>query len=1172
MIRRLEKTKVKIKIGVGVSFTFGVQKGKKNSDGVSTLCASVSAKVEGYVKMELEPSFLGVMLDKHHDCNFCLSGSTDLVVEGTLSFKLKILSDKLSWKWEALKVGKTWPKGDSYLSINSNGISFGFGPCENISYAVTVTVNDSDDEPIKGATVSTTTGFCDDDNDGNFDERSTETDKNGQATFYFKKGKHTITAENDGVKVKSNKFQILSNAKSVTIKFPESTTGGGSTDEIVSGSCGANVTYTLNKTTGELIISGTGPMEDYAYFGYDSVVNSPFIYNDYIKTVVIRQGVTSIGDYAFWGCMSLESITIPDSVTSIGNYAFYQCESLTNITIPDSVKSIGFDAFYNTAYYNDSSNWEDDVLYIGNHLIKAKTSISENYTIKSGTKCIADDAFVFCNNLTRITIPDSVTSIGDGTFYSCSSLTSITIPDSVTRIGDRAFENCDSLTSIAIPDSVTSIGVRAFENCDSLTSITIPESVKSIGRDAFYNTAYYNDSSNWENDVLYIGNRLIRAKTSISGNYTIKSGTKYITDYAFENCGLTRVTIPDSVTRIGDSAFENCDSLTSTGGVFSVFPKVKIPDSVTYIGGGAFSDCNSLINVEIPDSVTYIGGGAFDGCGKLTRIYVSQNNENYLSEGGVLFDKAQTILIKYPEGKSSSEYIIPSSVTSIGYSAFWSCDSLTDIDVSMNNEIYSSKDGVLFNKTQTILIKYPEGKSSSEYIIPSSVTSIGNYAFENCGSLTSIRIPDSVTSIGSYAFYGCIWLESIIIPDSVTSIGNYAFYGCYFLKSIIIPDGVTSIGHLAFAFCASLESITIPDSVKFIDATAFAGSRDFSYVYVYYNGTQEQWNDIDIVVDKHNSPSNNILNANIIFNSSSTANQSNNPTIASFSLANLSGENLLPVANNLVTKSATKTDTLKDSEYVLLVVKDADCDDMLSSDNLLYIDQKTADGDTISFDYVLPADTNNCTAIIYGPMHTHTPGEAVKENEVKATCKKEGSYEEVIYCTVCGCELSRVTKTTDKIAHTEETISAVEATCEKTGLTEGTKCSVCGDIIKVQEIVAAKGHKEVIDPAKDPTCDADGLTEGKHCDVCGKTIVEQISVPATGFVDEDGDGLCDKCGKAHDNQATDQPNSSNKFNSFLQALLSILENIFRILSANFDGNEALDNIWQNIKNWQAAIK
>ncbi|MGM9551004.1 MAG: leucine-rich repeat protein, partial [Clostridia bacterium] len=348
-----------------------------------------------------------------------------------------------------------------------------------------------------------------------------------------------------------------------------------------------------------------------------------------------------------------------------------------------------------------------------------------------------------CSSLASITIPDSVTSIGDSAFYGCSSLASITIPDSVTSIGNLTLAHCSSLSSITIPDSVTSIESHAFYRCSSLESITIPDSVTRIG------------------------------------------------SYAFSGCSsLASITIPDGVTGIWEGAFDDCSSLSS----------ITIPDSVTSIGDSAFLSCSSLASITIPDSVTRIGCYAFAICSSLESI------------------------------------TIPDSVTSIGDCAFNGCSSLESITVSEENLNYASFEGVLFNKDKTKLIRYPAGITQTEY-----------------------EIPDSVTSIESHAFYRCSSLESITIPDSVTSIGGSAFSSCSSLASITIPDGVTSIGRYTFGYCRSLSSITIPDSVTSIGDSTFEGCS--SLTDVYYTGTEEKWN--SIVIESGNSC---LTNAEIHFN------------------------------------------------------------------------------------------------------------------------------------------------------------------------------------------------------------------------------------------------------------------------------------------------------------------
>ena len=547
--------------------------------------------------------------------------------------------------------------------------------------------------------------------------------------------------------------------------------------------------------------------------------------------------VTTIGDYAFAYCYSLSSATIPDSVTAIGDSAFYNCTSLTSITIPDSVMTIGYRAFYNCSRL---------------------TSV----TIPDGVTTIGDAAFCHCSNLTSVTIPDSVTTIGHSAFAFCSSLTSVTIPNSVTTIGNSTFNDCTSLTSVTIPDSVTTIGEEAFRECTSLTSVTIGDGVITIGNSAF------NDCS---------------SLTSV----TIPDSVTTIGDFAFYNCtNLTSITIPDSVTTIGDYAFKYCSSLTS------VYCEATTPPSLG--GSSVFDDYASgrliyvpAASVEAYKTADYWSEYAdaiiaydFEN-GVVVEPEVSVNNEiRYTATAKVeahsaypwTYDTFGANIVSHEWNSESGEGVITfdADVTTIGYSAFYDCSSLTSVTIPDSvmtigdnafvccgrlaefKGKFASEDGRCLIVDGTLHSFAPAGLVS--YTIPNGVTTIGDRAFYNCTSLTSVIIPDSVTTIGVTAFYDCESLTSVTIPDSVTMIGDYAFkwcysltsvtignsvttigdstfYGCSSLTSVAIPDSVTTIGDLAFSLCESLTSVTIGNSVTTIEDSAFSWCENLISVY-----------------------------------------------------------------------------------------------------------------------------------------------------------------------------------------------------------------------------------------------------------------------------------------------------------------------------------------------------
>ena len=641
-----------------------------------------------------------------------------------------------------------------------------------------------------------------------------------------------------------------------------------------SGTCGENLTWDL--TDGVLTISGTGAMENFSSF--NDYTRAPWYQiNESIKTVIINDGVTTIGTYAFHGCSSMTSIEIPNSVTSIGSDAFYGCSSLssinipdnitnisnstffgctslTNVTLPNNLARIGSSAFgsctsltslmipYNVTYIGYGA-FEDvpNVIYYGsatgspwnacnlncygegwlvydseakNQVLKCASCAQGSITIPSSVTKIGNKAFSACGNILGVTLQEGVQEIGVSAFYKCKSLQTVIIQEGLTTIGASAFSECENLTSVTLPNSLASIGSSAFSDCYAL-SATVPTKVK-VDSWAFYNAV----------NIIYHG-------TDSSAPWGARSLNGYADGYLVYKDATKKellacspvaqdVIIPNSVTEIGRYAFYKCANIS----------EVTIPSGVTEIAIGTFGYCSGLSSITLPSTITSIDRDAFVDCGR-PDVHISDLTAWCNINFKALWSSNPLSHAKhfYLNGNEITDLIIPSDVSAINKYAFSDFEGLKSVT------------------------------------IPNSVIKIGDYAFSSCDSLSIVTLGNNVSEIADRAFSECSKLTSIAIPNSVTSIGSSAFAYCYGLTSVhisdlaawckisfgnddanplsyahnlyldgalitdlVIPNNTTSVGNYTFSRCSSLASVIIPNSITSIGNYAFQNCSGLKYV------------------------------------------------------------------------------------------------------------------------------------------------------------------------------------------------------------------------------------------------------------------------------------------------------------------------------------------------------
>ena len=641
-----------------------------------------------------------------------------------------------------------------------------------------------------------------------------------------------------------------------------------------SGMCGDNVSYTLDNC-GTFTLSGTGDMEDYSGYKYVPW----YTYTSFILSLVVEEGVTSLGNYAFYGCSNLASLTLADSLESLGVRTFVGCSSLaedgfivvegilfdyegteTEITIPDNVTTIGYRAFMQD-------------------------------TIES------------------VSIPEGVTTIEKQAFDQCLDMLSVALPEGLTDIGELAFDYCVALTELVIPSTVTSIGDKAFYNCYNVTEIYFEGDAPEIGENIFYNveaTAYYyydEENITWTADLMEscggtitwvaldadsnpvadaiigigdCGDDLTWELTldglfTVSGsgdmkNYSYSSGSSTAPWYEYRE-RITSLIIGEGVTGVGNYAFYRCSSMA----------EISLPDSLESINSYAFSYCTALTGISLPENVVSLGSSAFRSCTGIAEFILADELE---SIGATALGYCSAL----------ESIVIPAGVTSIGSTAFINCTSLTEIwfkgdPPSFGSNAFKNVTATAYfyyytyddTWTEDVLNDYGgtitwvaldgDGNETDVRIGHGScgddltwiLTSAGTLTISGSGDMTDyescssapwyelrdsvkcVSISDEVMSIGDYAFYDCSSLTELDMPSELTDIGDQAFYGCLGLADedglivvanivfeylgdaadVVISDGITEIGSYAFCGCGSLTGISIPDSVSKIGECAF---------------------------------------------------------------------------------------------------------------------------------------------------------------------------------------------------------------------------------------------------------------------------------------------------------------------------------------------------------------
>ncbi|MBQ3203291.1 MAG: leucine-rich repeat protein [Clostridia bacterium] len=551
-------------------------------------------------------------------------------------------------------------------------------------------------------------------------------------------------------------------------------------------------TWTLDDN-GVLTISGQGKMESYNTFG------TPW--GKEITSVIVEEGVSFVGKYAFYDCLNLTSVSLPSTLSELGEGAFYGCTGLTEITLPDGLQSSGYFAFANCANLT-------------------------TVTFGQGLLRVEDSSFRDCSSLTTVILPDTVYYIESNAFSGCGKLTEFHVPAGLTNIGSFAFNNCSSLKQFSIPDGVTAIPTAAFAGCRSLASVTLPQQLSTIDTQAFYNCS---------------------ALTSIAFPPTLTT----INGAAFQNCSsLTEVVIPGSVTVLSGEVFSGCSSVQRVvfepysgtdedpglyldQGIFSscyALQEVVWDRPITSIPNRLFNECSSLSSIVIPEGVTSIGENAFAYCNSLNTIHIPSSLTIIKRDAFLFANSLNDVSITDLSAWCSIRFENSSSQPMSGGSLYLNGEKVTCMEIP---EDITAIPAYCFSDCNGL----------QKVIMHDGITSVGAYAFAWNQQLEEVVLSRQLSVIESHTFYLCNKLAKADLPEGLLEIHDCAFTDCAF-PFVIIPHGVTAIEEEAFSSCDNVRYLVLPNTVTSIGYDMFGYINHFNDVY--YRGTETDRDAISI--------------------------------------------------------------------------------------------------------------------------------------------------------------------------------------------------------------------------------------------------------------------------------------------------------------------------------------